>query len=182
MKKQKIDVEEIIKKEEKLIYHLVHKYIRALHMYEFEDIRQEVILALYETLKFYKPGHGAKLVTVWYSQAERRLSKLNRSERALKRTYIRVGYLETQVCEEGAFYSHQYPSGEDLEKDIIKQFEKEELYKMMTEIFSDLEWQVFNLYFKGVKQYEIAEQLGMNTKKIENIIFRAKYKLKQRKK
>ena len=67
----------------------------------------------------------------------------------------------------------------DPEEVVISAEEIGRMEEQITEILSDLEWQVLNCYLDGKSYVEIADELQRHVKSVDNALQRVKRKLER---
>lgn len=134
--------------------------------FEFDDLRQEGVVALLYALHSYDPAFGVGFRTYSSLCIRRRLSsvlRMTNSNRHLSMTdYVPIDE-EYSVAEE---------------RDWLQKLELSDIKERLLCLLSKLEGEVFGLYLGGFSYREIAGKLGKTEKAVGNALQRIKEKLK----
>lgn len=133
---------------------------------ESEDLAQEGLLAFMRAVESFEPERGAKFssyadvcVTNGIKNAAAKLSK-NSGE---------------SLSEELGEAAEDRSTPEDIwfEKEAVS-----DLYREIAALLSKKEWDIFRLYLEGASYGEIADNLKISFKSVDNAVFRVRKKLK----
>lgn len=138
---------------------------------EFDDLAQEGLLAFLRAAESFEPQRGTAFaafadvcVTNGIRSAVRRLNCGAES--------LEIGAVEGLQEERGTEDAYT-PENIWVEKEA-----EAGLYEKISELLSKKEWDIFKLYVGGAPYGEIAAELGIPKKSVENAVFRIRKKLK----
>ncbi|MBR1422151.1 MAG: sigma-70 family RNA polymerase sigma factor [Ruminococcus sp.] len=130
-----------------------------------DDLVQEGLIALLGAVKSYEADKGAEFAT--YAS----ICVKNRMASAFKRNAL--------ITEDEGTLGEQIDAETEHPEDIV--IEKEntaELYDAIATQLSELEWNVFRLLMMAMSYSQIAEELGVSQKAVDNAVQRARRKLR----
>ena len=151
---------------------IVEAYYRGLVLYltrftgnyaDAEDILQETITYLAIKKPRFKGDSGFK--TWLYKIAT------NKAKNYLRKHKVTITELNEEIIA---------PEEYEAESSYIDSYEKKQLYKCIKELPEDYRQVIYLAYFEEMRADEIAKTMGKNKKAIENLLYRAKSKLKER--
>lgn len=140
-------------------------YYAAKSSAEADDLTQEGLLAFIKAVSTYKNGKNASFST--YAN----VCISNKIKSALHRNK-RFGS-ETDISSEDELMYNFTPETIYFERERTR-----ELYDKISQMLSECEWEIFQLYLKGTAYNDMAEQLGVSQKAIDNALQRVRRKLK----
>lgn len=94
---QEVLAKEIFKHFEPMVNSLSHKFVISVEHYDFEDLKSEAFIELYQSLHCYNTDSKATFSTYVYSRIKHRFIKLIRQNKAQKRDMGNYTTLETNV-------------------------------------------------------------------------------------
>jgi len=186
-------IEDARKGSNKALEYLINKYksfVRAKARTYFligadrEDIIQEGMIGLYKAIRDYK---GDKLSS-FRAFAELCITRqiITAIKTATRQKHIPLNSyisLNRPIFDEESDRTLMDVISEesvaDPEEMIINREEFSGIEEKMSEILSELEWEVLSLYLKGKSYQEIAEELDRHVKSIDNALQRVKRKLEK---
>jgi len=148
-----------------------------------EDLIQEGMVGVFKAIRDYDPAKGAsfatfaemcirrQIISAVKSAARMKHSPLNNSlsfNKPMTEDTERAATLEETLADDGS---------SDPERVLLMQENLDYIEKYSSEIFTALEWEVWQMYVDGSSYKEIAEQLDKTSKAVDNAIRRAKKKL-----
>lgn len=163
-KKSEIATTIIISRYSKLIYKKAHS--RSRFDYEVDDLIQEGLMALISAVGTYDKSHGAKFST--YAN----VCITNRMTNTLLKSNLN-DKIDTSIDEIENDFTTITPESILLEKE-----KTQELYTKIINILSDKEWKVFCLFLTGSTYDQMARQLNLPLKVVDNAMQRVRRKLK----
>ena len=160
-----LEFNEIVKKYEPLIIKEVSKAMGKLNgSAEWEELRQEALMALYKAKESYLEGNGTTFGLYAKICVQNRLLSYIRKVNAAKRREIkRNEQKEVKKSSIGKIFTMK---------------SSEELMNLMNDSLTKKEKIVLQLYLEEKSYLEIAEELNMEVKSVDNALCRAKKKLK----
>lgn len=133
--------------------------------FEYEDLRQEGVIALLHALHSYDPAAGAGFRTYSSLCIRRRITSVlrfaTRSKRLPMADYVPIEESSAVAAEQ------------DWMQDVELRDMKERLFRRL----SPMESEVFRMYLGGLSYREIATRLGKTEKSVSNALGRIKGKL-----
>lgn len=149
-------------------------YIRMLagiytqaQSFEREDLVSEGILGLMNAIKTYQSGKGASFSTYARVCINNRMLTAMKKSAAISR---RESPLDDAESEAGA----------SPEKLFIDREALDEIFREVSQSFSELEKQVFAMRLGGCTYTAIAERLGLDRKSVGNALTRVRLKLRKK--
>ncbi len=155
---------------------------------ESEDILQEAMLGLYSACRTYDGSNGSSFksfATLCITRAvQSAVKKANRLKNkmlneSLSLTNQGAVLVDGKYVEEDEINLYIPSNFSDPEDALLAEEQKNELNKLINENLSLKEKRVLVLYLQGLSYAQIAENLGENTKSIDNAISRTKKKLEE---
>lgn len=137
---------------------------------DMEDLRQEALLAFYSALVSYDAGISEVAFGLYAKICL--CNRLSSEMRGIRRR-LRYGYLPLNQEEVLTRVSDEDPVA------AIMARENERSLKMrIAAALSPYENRVFSMYVSGIRQSDMAKQLGMSEKSVANAVYRIRKKLK----
>ena len=137
---------------------------------DMEDLRQEALLAFYSALVSYDAGISEVAFGLYAKICL--CNRLSSEMRGIRRR-LRYGYLPLNQEEVLTRVSDEDPVA------AIMARENERSLKMrIAAALSPYENRVFSMYVSGMRQSDMAKQLGMSEKSVANAVYRIRKKLK----
>ena len=162
-KTDKAAVTELIARYICSIEYLANKYCPAAA----DDLMQEGFMGLLKAVKTYDPQKNVKFVT--YAA----VCIKNKMLSAVKKNSM-IADIPEEELEERFFYD-----SEEIPENIIIQNERmSEIYDKISSTLSEQEWQVFQLFLTGMSYNQMALNLGVSVKAVDNAMQRVRRKLK----
>lgn len=160
---------------------LNRRYVRLINAFarsyfllggDEDDIRQEASYGLFQAIAGYDPSKG-KFSTFAYLCMNRRVLNLIKEANGEKHKALNESYPIL-------IYESQMQSPELPEDMIIRRESASELMKKMQETLSKFEYKIFIAFFvEGINYRVIAQEFGVEPKKIDNTVQRIKVKLRK---
>lgn len=144
-----------------------------------EDLLQEATLALIKAVDKFDENGGQKLTTFIYSVAKQRLLDLIKKNSAKKGGKDAVK-LSIEGGEDNDGIDPEAIGG-DVIDDYLQKETAEQLYKISDEVLTKREKAFFDLYLQEKSYREIAEELGVSTKTVDNTLSKIKKKIREKK-
>lgn len=149
-----------------------------------EDVVQEGMIGLYKAIRDFRPAAETEFRAFAELCITRQIitaiKTANRQKHAPLNSYVSINKLAAEADEdrplEESLTAETMPDPADM---IISVEEMEGLRSSMTEVLSELEIHVLQLYMDGKSYQEIAGMLGRHVKSIDNALQRIKRKLEQ---
>lgn len=139
---------------------------RARFEHEVDDLVQDGLMALISAVSTYKADYGTKFSTYANTCIENRmknsLSKTNNDNKVL--------YHSNEFVDD---FTDITP-----ESILIEKEKTQELYSKIINILSEKEWNVFRLFLTGSTYDQMARQLNLPLKVVDNAMQRVRRKLK----
>ena len=165
--------EELLEIYEPLIVSFVNRFFNnGVSQQDAEDFKQDLTVTFYNAILSYDLsqthvsfGLYAKICMNNFFITQLRLLKRRRG-------------LETLSLEETSMEGNEVKGEDDPSADVIRREEMREWNKKIEAELSAFEHKVWQYYFSGCSNREIAEILGKSEKSIENAVFRIRQKLK----
>jgi RNA polymerase sporulation-specific sigma factor len=164
------------KASEKAAYMLISRYaktiyIKALTMFndvvEADDLMQEGLLGLLNAIKTYDSESGVKFSS--YSN----VCITNKMKTALIKSNQNV--ISVDQVNENCLQTTDLSNPESI---FIEKENSIELDDKISTLLSEKEWQVFRLFLRGSTYYQMARQLNISQKTVDNALQRVRRKLK----
>lgn len=162
---------ELLRRYTPLIESLVSKFgADELLIRQIDDVRQEAILAFYNTVLEYDMEQNevefGLYAKIWITFSLRTLrEKQKKRQPELLLDTVSNDYY---VCDS------EDPTGKILEEERINA-----LYKIIRSSLSDFEFDVWELYMSGRSAKEISALVGKDVRSVNNTIYRARKKLRE---
>ncbi|MBR3611623.1 MAG: sigma-70 family RNA polymerase sigma factor [Oscillospiraceae bacterium] len=137
--------------------------------YEKEDIRQEAVIAFLHALHSFDEQKGAGFRSYASACIKNHIASILRSGNRTKSRAM----LDYVPIDELDIASENEPESDWIEKEAVL-----DMKKRITEILSDFEKEVLELYLKGFSYKTIGEKLGKTEKSIGNALSRVRKKLR----
>lgn len=149
---------------------------------EREDVVQEGMIGLFKAIRDYKPDKnasfkvfadlcvGRQIITAVKNSTRQKQIPLN--------TYVSIN--KPMYAEDSDHTLLDVLAGINVvnpEEVVVEEEEFQILETEMSQILSDLEWQVLRLYLDGKSYQDIAKELGRHSKSIDNALTRVKKKI-----
>ncbi|MBQ9869814.1 MAG: sigma-70 family RNA polymerase sigma factor [Ruminococcus sp.] len=164
------------KNDKKAVSELIVRYLRIVHFLAgrysagiYEDLVQEGFMGLLKAVNTYRPDENVKFST--YAN----VCVKNRIISSLKRNSLINGEEFTEEIVQSMFENQM---AADPEKIVIENESMDEVYKKITSALSEQEWRVFQLFLTGMAYNQMALNLGVSVKSIDNAMQRVRRKLK----
>ena len=129
-----------------------------------DDMLQEGMLALLKAAETYDRSKGASFATY----ADVCISNKMRNAAAKH-------IPETDEISDEEDYGQPNPTPEDI---LIEREKMKELYDTISLVLSQKEWEIFRMFLDGCSYSEIASQLKITEKSVDNALMRTRKKLK----
>ena len=126
-------------------------------------------MGLLKAVNTYRPDENVKFST--YAN----VCVKNRIISSLKRNSLINGEEFTEEIVQSMFENQM---AADPEKIVIENESMDEVYKKITSALSEQEWRVFQLFLTGMAYNQMALNLGVSVKSIDNAMQRVRRKLK----
>ena len=154
---------------EPLLHSEVSRYEDSLGSADLDDLRQGALVSLYRAALSYRFDKGVTFGL--YAK----VCIVNGIADTLR--YIGKKIADVSIDLVG---DEELASGEnDLESLMVDKERFEGMYKLVTDVLSDLEREIFAMYLDGYSYAEIASALGKTQKSVDNALRRVKEKLKK---
>ncbi len=166
---------ELAKRYTQLIYYQVSRYFLII---EKDDLKQEALLALYKAAVSYD-FKQSQFQT--YASTVIRNTLISRFRHALSAKHHvlnEAASLEANIKDTGLSLGDRLPLIQpSVEEILLKKEAEKELTRLFKAYLSRREYAVFNIYLEGYSYKEIARQLNLNERQVDNAVQRAKKKL-----
>lgn len=129
-----------------------------------DDMLQEGMLALLKAAETYDKSKGASFATY----ADVCISNKMRNTAAKR-------IPETDEINDEEDYGQPNPTPEDI---LIEREKMKELFDTISSVLSQKEWEIFRMFLDGCSYSEIASQLKITEKSVDNALMRTRRKLK----
>jgi RNA polymerase sporulation-specific sigma factor len=160
----------IVRQYHNLMHDLVNRYTDGN---DREDLWQEAMIALFTAVQSYDASQ-AQVTFGLYAKVCMR----NRLISQIRKRRVITEELEGNESEEIGLWSED-KSVEDPERDFIERERVRELFRDMEALLSPFEKQVLMLHLAEIPHSEIARRLGVESKAVDNAVYRCKTKLKR---
>lgn len=150
-------------------YNLVYKKSKMLRHsgFEVDDLMQEGFLGLFRAYETFNEEHEVK----FSAYANVCITNSITTAISKKSSYIRKEYID--IDDLLSDINSNTPESIILEKEKMQ-----ELYHIMTKLLSEKEWLIFRLFLTGCTYEQIAQELNLQQKVIDNALQRVRRKLK----
>lgn len=143
-----------------------------------QDLIQEGLIGLYKAVKIYDPKKGSSFRSIAMLCIRRNILQAIRSDNAKKQLiHHNSSYLYDEILEDKPLIDLIPNKSANPVVEIIKKETSCELQRYVTLKFSLLEKKVFERYRNGKTYKEIASELGVSIKTVDNAINRIRKKL-----
>ena len=180
IKKAKHDSEEFKKLEEKHIK-MIMKIINSFNLdwgdYSInkEDLKQEALIGLYEACENFDPKYNVKFSTFAYQIMRRRL---NRSYQKMRNIYDKETYSYSKFEKDDRSETFATKEKEDNPKENLKVMDIcTSAYYMGGRKLSELDYSIISKRLENKTYKEIAEDLNISPKRVDNRLVRIKRRL-----
>ena len=164
------------KNDRKAVSELIVRYLRTVHFLAsrysgdiYEDLVQEGFVGLLKAVNTYRPDENVKFST--YAN----VCVKNKIVSSLRKNSLISGVEFTDEMAEDLFNSDMTGDPESI---IIENERMDEVYKKITSALSEQEWKVFQLFLTGMAYNQMALNLGVTVKSVDNAMQRVRRKLK----
>ena len=164
------------KNDRKAVSELIVRYLRTVQFLAgkysesiYEDLVQEGFMGLLKAVNTYRPDENVKFST--YAN----VCVKNRIISSLKKNSL-IGGVELDDEAIGDLFANE--KTESPEKIFIENERMDEVYKKITSALSEQEWKVFQLFLTGMAYNQMALNLGVTVKSVDNAMQRVRRKLK----
>ena len=177
IEKAKYDSVELKKLEEKhakLIMKIINSFDLEWGDYSInkEDLKQEALIGLYEACKSYDPKYNTKFSTFAYQVIRRRV---NRAYMKMKKIYDKEAYSYSKFEKDDR--SEVFATKENSET-IQDELKVKDIclnaYNTGGKILSELDYSIISMRLENKTYKEIAEELNISPKKVDNRLTRIK--------
>ena len=169
---------ELIKQYSPLISSIVRKYFLA--GFEVEDLMQIGYISLIKAIKDFNCEGKANFSTYLYMAVQGDIKNevaksFNNKNMALNNALsLDISFDEDD--EDGVYspWAYLFTSDSSIEDEVIKEQKIKQLLIVLKNNLDKEERQILSLYLQGYKYSEIAQKVGVTTKKVDNTIAKAK--------
>ncbi|MEL1135960.1 sigma-70 family RNA polymerase sigma factor [Desulfitobacterium sp. THU1] len=157
---------------------IAYKYF--LHRADYEDLLQEGRIAIYKAINSYDSDSDIPFLHFVRMVIKRKIIDSLRAHNRQKHTNLNEAFsLNNEVSDDKLdSFIDFVTNDDDPEKKIIALDETRLFLQELMSGFSDLELKVFRChYLIGMKQREITQHLGLNSKSLDNAIQRIRRKV-----
>ena len=148
-----------------LIYKSANRYIQNCETFEYDDLFQEGVIALYKAIDTYDEVNSALFYTYACVCIDRRMNSYCRTGLSKKRTL----YFNSLEYDDRIFFSFDDP---------IHYFIEEEKFLFLKNLFSFPVSIVFELKYNGFSSIEISELLGISRNAVSHRLCKVREILK----
>lgn len=180
IKKAKHDSEEFKKLEEKHIK-MIMKIINSFNLdwgdYSInkEDLKQEALIGLYEACEYFDPKYNVKFSTFAYQIMRRRV---NRAYQKMRNIYDKETYSYSKFEKDDRSETFATKEKEDNPKENLKVMDIcTSAYYMGGRKLSELDYSIISKRLENKTYKEIAEDLNISPKRVDNRLVRIKRRL-----
>ena len=180
IKKAKHDSEEFKKLEEKHIK-MIMKIINSFNLdwgdYSInkEDLKQEALIGLYEACENFDPKYNVKFSTFAYQIMRRRV---NRAYQKMRNIYDKETYSYSKFEKDDRYETFATKEKEDNPKENLKVMDIcTSAYYMGGRKLSELDYSIISKRLENKTYKEIAEDLNISPKRVDNRLVRIKRRL-----
>ncbi len=164
------------KNDKKAVSELIVRYLRTVQFLAgrysadiYEDLVQEGFMGLLKAVNTYRPDENVKFSTYAHVCVK------NKIITSLKKNSLINGVEFTDEMIEDLFADEKTKSPESI---FIENERMDEVYKKITSALSEQEWKVFQLFLTGMAYNQMALNLGVTVKSVDNAMHRVRRKLK----
>lgn len=142
--------------------------IRYCPSADYDDLYSDGMLGLIKAMRGYKEDKGAKFV-----------SFANFCIKNAMRTTMRAAIKNSPLNKQEDFdFDTLEDNAATAEQSYIKKEEDREFYSMLASLLTKKEYQVLSMYLRRMTYQQIASELSVSEKAVDNALQRAKAKLK----
>lgn len=164
------------KNDKKAVSELIVRYLRTVHFLAsryapdiYEDLVQEGFMGLLKAVNTYRHDENVKFST--YANVCVR----NKIITSLRKNSLINSVEFTDDMAKDLFANDNSQSPESI---FIENEQMDEVYKRITSALSEQEWKVFQLFLTGMAYNQMALNLGVSVKSVDNAMQRVRRKLK----
>ncbi len=168
------DLAELCKSDNSAFPYLAARFTRSVlsKAYSFalkypadaDDLLQDGMLALLKAAETYDRAKGASFAT--YADVCISNKMRNAAAKHIPET--------DEICDDED-YGQPNPTPEDI---LIEREKMKELYDTISSVLSQKEWEIFRMFLDGCSYSEIASELKITEKSVDNALMRTRRKLK----
>ena len=163
--------EELILKHEKIVYNLALRMMN--HSEDAKDISQEVFLKAYRSLSNFDERSA---FSTWIYRITHNTCIDEMRKRKGKQNYSLEEELEN---EEGSMQRQIADEGETPEESLLREEQKSEILQALDSLSEEHKAAIVLRDVKGLSYEEIAAQLNLSTKAVDNALQRVRRKLRE---
>lgn len=163
---------------------MINKISRSFFLLggDTEDLIQEGMIGLYKAIKKYSEGKNASFSTFAYTCIKRQIQNAIKQAGSKRNMTLSTAVPLAEVLNvdedsdssEGIIFPSQDPSPD---AEIISKENMKELNLQIQKHLSSLELEILKKYLAGLNYSEIAKELNLNKKSVDNALTRIKTKL-----
>ncbi len=164
------------KNDRKAVSELIVRYLRTVQFLAgrysssiYEDLVQEGFVGLLKAVNTYRPDENVRFSTYAHVCVK------NKIVSSLKKNSLINGVEFTDEMAESLFANEETCSPESI---LMENERMDEVYKKITSALSEQEWKVFQLFLTGMAYNQMALNLGVTVKSVDNAMHRVRRKLK----
>lgn len=132
-----------------------------------DDLIQEGLMGLLKAIQTYDPEKNVKFYTyAMVCVKNRMISVLSKDRLGVEGSFDEQESIEL------------YDASESPENIVVEKVRLNEIYDKIISSLSELEWRVFQMYLSGLVYNQIALELNVSTKVVDNAMQRVRRKLK----
>lgn len=184
IKKAKTDeqaMEQVIKHMEKRARRYIGKrgyYIRGA---QEEDFIQEINIEVFQAVHDYKEEYENGEAFLWIC-VKRKISAIMKKYNSKNKAPLNDALYLDKPSDKSGINDHMDVVSYELnwKKEVPSEMLASEMLEEMEGMLTENQLAIFTLYLEGYCYKEIADMLGKNTKQVDNAIFLAKQKIKQK--
>ena len=168
----------IIKQYSPLISSIVRKYFLA--GFEVEDLMQIGYISLIKAIKDYNTSSDANFSTYLYMSVQgdikNEVAKSYNNKNMALNNALSLDITFDDEDEDGIYspWAYLFTSESSIEDEVIKEQKVKQLLDVLKQKLDEQERKILSLYLQGYKYLEIAQNLSITTKKVDNTIAKAK--------
>ncbi len=135
---------------------------------EADDLYSEGLMGLFKAIRYYDSEKGASFATFASLCIDTSM-----------KTCITKSIKNSKLNKQDDFDWETVPDTAELTEDIVtKKVQDSELYEKLSDILTKKEMTVLDMYLRHYTYAQIAEELSVNEKSVDNALHRAKSKIK----
>lgn len=164
------------KNDKKAVSELIVRYLRTVQFLAsryapniYEDLVQEGFVGLLKAVNTYRHDENVKFSTYANVCVRRKIVS------SLKKNRLLNGVELTDEMPKELFADDSWQSPESI---YIQNERMDEVYNRITSALSEQEWKVFQLFLTGMAYNQMALNLGVSVKSVDNAMQRVRRKLK----